>query len=82
MMLDKLMLILVQYPKFLPFPAPSFFTGASPFNAGQYALSMVHVKDVASIFIKVLSDDETIGKTIGKAIGNEGFCLCPAGGRP
>ena len=69
MMLDKLMLNLVPYPKFLPFPAPSFFTGASPFNAGQYALSMVHVKDVASIFIKVLSDDETIGKTI--EIGGE-----------
>tara|TARA_Y100001968_G_scaffold146671_1_gene134157 strand:- start:3604 stop:4560 length:957 start_codon:yes stop_codon:yes gene_type:complete len=64
MMLDKLMLNLVPYPKFLPFPAPSFFTGASPLNSGQYALSMVHVKDVASIFVKALSDEKTIGQTI------------------
>ena len=62
MMLDKLMLNLVPYPKFLPFPAP-FFT-SSPFDAGQYALSMVHVKDVASIFVKALSDETTIGQTI------------------
>ena len=68
MMLDKLMLNLVPCPKFLPFPV-LLSLGASPFNAGQYALSMVHVKDVASIFIKVLSDDETIGKTI--EIGGE-----------
>ena len=69
MMLDKLMLNLVPYPKFLPFPAPSFFAGANLFDAGQYALSMVHVKDVVSIFVKVLSDNETIGKTI--EIGGE-----------
>ena len=64
MMLDKLMLNLVPYPKFFPFPAPSFFTGANPLDAGNYALSMVHVKDVASVFVKVLSDDETNKKTI------------------
>ena len=63
MMLDKLMLNLVPYPKFLPFPAPSFFT-SSPFDAGQYALSMVHVKDVASIFVKALSDETTIEQTL------------------
>ena len=68
MMLDKLMLNLVPYPKFLPFPAPSFFT-SSPFDAGQYALSMVHVKDVASIFVKALSDETTFGQTI--EIGGE-----------
>ena len=64
MMLDKLMLNLIPYPKFLPFPAPSFFTGANPLNAGKYELSMVHVQDVASIFVKVLSDKDTINKTI------------------
>ena len=64
MMLDKLMLNLIPYPKFLPFPAPSFFTGANPLNAGKYELSMVHVQDVASIFVKVLSDKDTISKTI------------------
>ena len=68
MMLDKLMLNLVPYPKFLPFPAPSFFT-SSPFDAGQYALSMVHVKDVASIFVKALSDETTIEQII--EIGGE-----------
>ena len=68
MMLDKLMLNLVPYPKFLPFPAPSFFT-SNPFDAGHYALSMVHVKDVASIFVKALSDETTIGQTI--EIGGE-----------
>jgi len=69
MMLDKLMLNLVPYPKFLPFPAPSFFTGASPLDAGKYSLSMVHVKDVASIFVKTLSDDDSVGETI--EIGGE-----------
>ena len=64
MMLDKLMLNLVPYPKFLPFPAPSFFTGISPLDSGNYALSMVHVKDVASVFVKSLSDNDTIKKTI------------------
>ena len=63
MMLDKLMLNLVPYPKFLPFPAPSFFT-SNPLDAGNYVLSMVHVKDVASIFVRTLSDSETIKKTI------------------
>ena len=64
MMLDKLMLNLVPYPKFLPFPAPSFFTGLNPLDSGNYALSMIHVKDVAKIFVKVLFDESTIGQTI------------------
>ena len=64
MMLDKLMFNLVPYPNFFPFPAPSFFTGVSPLDSGNYALSMVHVKDVASVFVKSLSDDDTIKKTI------------------
>ncbi len=64
MMLDKLMLSLVPYPKFLPFPAPSFFTGMNPFDAGNYALSMIHVKDVASLFVKILEDKETVHQTI------------------
>ena len=64
MMLDKLMLSLVPYPKFLPFPAPSFFTGLNPFDAGNYTLSMIHVKDVASLFVKILTDQDTINQTI------------------
>ncbi len=64
MMLDKLMLNLIPFPSFLPFPAPSFFTGINPFDSGNYKLSMVHVKDVATIFVKALSDDKMIEKTI------------------
>lgn len=69
MMLDKLMLNLLPFPKFLPFPAPSFFQGLNPLKAGEYSLSMVHAKDVASIFVKCLNDEETIGSTL--EIGGE-----------
>ncbi len=64
MMLDKLMLSLLPFPKFLPFPAPSFFLGMNPFDCGNYALSMIHVKDIAKIFIKILEDEESIHQTI------------------
>ncbi len=64
MMLDKLMLSLIPYPKFLPFPAPSFFTGMNPLDAGNYSLSMIHVKDVASVFVKILNDEESVRQTI------------------
>jgi NADH dehydrogenase len=64
MMLDKLMLSLVPYPKFFPFPAPSFFTGINPFEAGNYALSMIHVKDVATLFVKILEDKDSINQRI------------------
>ena len=64
MMLDKLMLNLIPYPKFLPFPAPSFFTGMNPLDAGNYALSMIHVKDIASVFVKVLADEDSMKQTI------------------
>jgi len=64
MMLDKLMLSLIPYPKILPFPAPSFFTGMNPLDAGNYALSMIHVKDIASVFVKVLADEDSMKQTI------------------
>ena len=64
MMLDKLMLNLFPYPKILPFPAPSFFTGINPLDSGNFGLSMVHAKDVASILINVIKDDSTIEHTI------------------
>ena len=64
MMLDKLMLSLLPFPKFLPFPAPSFFLGMNPLDCGNYALSMIHVKDIAEIFIKILEDEESIHQTI------------------
>jgi len=64
MMLDKLMLNLIPYPKFLPFPAPSFFTGMNPLDAGDYALSMIHVKDIASVFVKIIANEGSMKQTI------------------
>ena len=64
MMLDQLMLNLVPFPSFIPFPAPSFFTGLNPLDAGNYSLSMIHAKDVASVFVKSLSDDSTISQIL------------------
>ena len=64
MMLDQLMLNLIPYPKFIPFPAPSFFTGLNPLDAGNYSLSMIHAKDVASVFVKSLRDDSTISQIL------------------
>jgi len=47
----------------LPFPAPNFHKGLNPFNAGNFALSPIHVKDVATIFVKSLTEEQTIKKT-------------------
>ena len=64
MMLDKLMLSLVPYPKFIPFPAPSFFNGLNPLDSGNYSLSMIHAKDVASIFINAIKDESTVNQIL------------------
>ena len=47
----------------LPFPAPLFYKGLLPFNAGQFKMSPVHIKNVISFFIKSLTIDKTIHKT-------------------
>ena len=47
-----------------PLPAPLFFTGLLPKNAGMFETAPVHVKDVASVIVKSLDTDETIGRTI------------------
>ena len=47
----------------LPFPAPLFYNGLLPFNAGQFRLSPIHVKNVASFFIKSITMDSAIHKT-------------------
>ena len=47
----------------LPFPAPLFYNGLLPFNAGNFKMSPIHVKNVASFFVKSISMDETIYKT-------------------
>ena len=46
-----------------PLPAPLFFDGVAPVNAGQFRLSPVHVEDVAQAFVRSLHSDNTIGKT-------------------
>ena len=47
----------------LPFPAPLFHNGLLPFNAGQFKMSPIHVKNVATFFIKSITMDETIHQT-------------------
>jgi NADH dehydrogenase len=44
-------------------PAPLFFEGVNPHNAGEFQLSPVHVEDVAKAFAQALRQPETIGKT-------------------
>ena len=46
----------------LPLPAPLFFEGLIPWAAGQFEMSPIHIKDVASIFVKALDIEKTIGK--------------------
>ena len=46
-----------------PLPAPLFFDGVVPVNAGQFRLSPVHVEDVAQAFVRSLGSGNTIGKT-------------------
>jgi uncharacterized protein YbjT (DUF2867 family) len=47
-----------------PLPAPLFFDGLWPGDAGSFRLSPIHVKDVARIVVESLSDDETCGHTL------------------
>ena len=47
----------------LPFPAPLFYEGIVPKNSGSFAMSPIHIKNVAEFFMKALSEKLTIGKT-------------------
>ncbi len=47
----------------LPLPAPLFFDGLLPFHAGEFAMSPIHVRDVAQFFIKALDKKDTYGKS-------------------
>ncbi len=47
-----------------PLPAPLFFAGLLPREAGKFALSPVHVKDVALAFVKALETPATIGQVL------------------
>lgn len=44
-----------------PLPAPLFYDGLLPVNAGEFRMSPVHVKDVASVFVKALHMPEAAG---------------------
>jgi NADH dehydrogenase len=46
-----------------PLPAPLFYTGLLPTDAGAFELGPVHVEDVAAAFAKSLAMPETIGQT-------------------
>lgn len=46
-----------------PVPAPLFFAGLSPFQAGQFELGPVHVEDVAAAFATALTQPASIGQT-------------------
>ena len=44
-----------------PLPAPLFFDGLLPLDAGAFRLSPVHVKDVAAVFVRSLDMPEALG---------------------
>lgn len=46
-----------------PLPAPNFFSGSSP-KTGGFAMSPVHVLDVAQAFCRALENETTYGKTM------------------
>ena len=45
-----------------PLPAPLFYEGLLPFNAGEFRMSPVYVKDVAAVFVQALDMPETAGQ--------------------
>ena len=42
----------------LPFPAPLFHEGLLPFDAGNFSMSPVHIKDVATSFVGSLQNEK------------------------
>ena len=46
----------------LPLPAPLFYSGLLPNDAGKFEMSPIYVKDVCSIFVQSLSRKESIGQ--------------------
>ncbi len=47
-----------------PLPAPLFYSGWLPTDAGAFELGPVHVEDVAAAFAKSLATPQTIGRTL------------------
>ncbi|MGB5831798.1 MAG: NAD(P)H-binding protein [Thiohalocapsa sp.] len=48
-----------------PMPAPLFYEGVIPTNAGGFELGPVHVEDVAAAFAAALKQPQTSGQTYG-----------------
>ena len=46
----------------LPIPAPLFYEGPFPFNAGSFAMSPIHVDNVADFFVKAITQEICYGK--------------------
>ena len=55
----------------LPIPSPNFHTGLNPLQAGKFALSPIHIKNVAEFFVKSLILDKSIKKTY--PLGGEAY---------
>ena len=53
----------------LPLPAPLFHQGLLPFNAGNFLMSPIHVKDVAQFFVKSIKEEKYSGQVF--ELGNE-----------
>ena len=47
----------------LPLPLPLFHAGLLPTGAGRFALSPIHVTDVAKVFVRALGMPETAGRS-------------------
>jgi len=45
-----------------PLPAPLFFNGLLPLDAGGFRMSPVHVEDVAAVFVKALDMPQATGR--------------------
>ena len=55
----------------LPFPAPLFHEGLNPFDAGNFSMSPIHIKDVAKSFVGSINNKNLVGKII--ELGGESF---------
>lgn len=55
----------------LPIPSPSFHEGLLPLNAGKFALSPIHIKNVAEFVVKSIVMDTAKNKTF--KLGGEAY---------
>ncbi len=46
-----------------PLPAPLFYEGLLPVNAGSFRMSPIHVQDLASVVVKSLTAADAVGRT-------------------